>query len=368
MGSPVPFVNLPAEYLEIKGEVDAVVAKVVETGMFIQGPEVEALERELAAFVGVPHSVTCNSGTDALLLALMALGIKPGDEVVTTPFSFFATASMVAFLGAVPVWADIDPATFNLTPERAEAAITPRTRALLPVSLYGQPCDLEGFRELGRRRGLPVIEDGAQSFGARFGDLASGGATTIGTTSFFPTKTLGTFGDGGALFTADESLAKKLRVLMNQGQVKRYEHQRVGINGRLDALKAAVLRVKLRHFPKWLARRSAIGARYTDLLAGVKAILPHHAPGRTHVYAQYTIRVQNRDAVAKALGEKGVPTAVHYPGTLYAQEALRSFAPPAGACPEAEKAAREVLSLPMSAQLTDAQQDQVVKALHEVLG
>lgn len=367
MGARVPFVNLPAEYLEIKAEVDEAVAKVVSSGGFIQGPDVAALEGELAAFAKVPHCITCTSGTDALLLALMALDIGPGDEVITTPFSFFATASMAAHLGAVPVWGDIDPRTYNLTPDVAERLITPRTRALLPVSLYGQPCDLEGFRDLGRRKGLPVIEDACQSFGSRAGDLMSGGATTLGVTSFFPTKTLGTWGDGGAVFTADADLARKIRILMNQGQVKRYEHVTVGINGRFDSVKAAVLRVKLKHFPRWIARRSEIGARYTKLLAGIHADLPFHAPGRTHVYAQYTLRVQNRDSVVQALTDRGIPTAVHYPGTLYAQEALRSFVP-LTPCAHAERAAREVLSLPMSAQLTDGEMDLVVAAIREVLG
>lgn len=357
------FVNLKAQYQALKPEIDAAIQGVLDHGQYIMGPEVGELEERLAAFAGTRHCVSVASGTEALLIALMALDLKPGDEVVTTAFTFAATAEVIVLLGGVPVFVDIEPDTCNLDAARLEAAITPRTRAIMPVSLYGQVADMDEINAVAARHGLPVIEDAAQSFGARYRGRRSAALSTIGCTSFFPSKPLGCYGDGGALFTDDDRLAQAAREIRVHGQSARYTHTRVGLGGRMDTLQCAVLLAKLGRFPWELERRRAIGARYLRLLADVRGVKTLAVrDDRDCVWAQFTVFVEDRPAVQLALQAAGVPTAVHYPRPLHHQPAYAAFAP-ADACPASVDAARHVLSLPMSADLTDAEQDRVVAAL-----
>ena len=347
--------------------LNAAFQRVLRAGRFIGGPEVEAFEAEAAAFLGAPHAVGVNSGTDALVLALRALGVGPGDEVVTTPFSFFATAEAISAVGAAPVFADVDPRTFNLDPDAAGAAVTERTRAVLPVHLYGAPADLGRLSALCERRGLVLIEDCAQSFGARH---AGAGAMTgtrgaAGAFSFFPTKTLGAYGDAGLLVTADAAVAERARALRAHGARRKYYHEELGYNSRLDALQAALLRVKLPHVEAANAARRRAAARYDRLLAGADGLVtPAPVPG--HVYHQYTVRIPDgrRDAVQAALRARGVETAVHYPVPLHR---LPMYAPAGARCPVAERLAGEVLSLPLWPALDDATADRVARALRSVV-
>ncbi len=366
----IPFVDLQAQYRAHKQNIDACIHRVLDHGQYILGPEVEELERRLAARVGVAHCISCSSGTDALLLALMALGIGAGDEVITTPFTFFATGETVSLLGAVPVLVDIEPDTKNLDPALIEAAITPRTRAILPVSLYGQPADMDAMHAYG----IPVIEDAAQSFGSVYRGRHSGTLGLIGCTSFFPSKPLGCYGDGGACFTADDALAAKLRRLRNHGQEARYRHAAIGINGRLDTLQAAILLAKLDIFDRELVARGENANQYSGALLALekkgKLRLPQIRPDRTSVWAQYTVEVDARDRVAEALHAAGVPTAVHYPVALQHQPVYSSGSAPhrvAGGLPAAEHAAARVLSLPMHPYLSRPAIDRVTRALGEAL-
>jgi UDP-2-acetamido-2-deoxy-ribo-hexuluronate aminotransferase len=303
--------------------------------------------------VGVQHCIGVSSGTDALLIAMMALGIGPGDEVITTPFTFIATGEMIALIGAVPVYVDIDPRTYNLDPALIEAAITPRTRAIVPVSLYGQCADMDAINAIAERHRLPVIEDAAQSFGATYKGRQSCGLSHIGCTSFFPSKPLGAYGDAGACFTDDESLAKAMREIRVHGQDRRYHHPRIGINGRLDSLQAAVLLAKLAIFPDEVAARARIGARYSELLAGSGCVTPYIEPHNTSVYAQYTIAVADREGLIARLSAAGIPTAVHYPIPLHRQPAFAGLAHTAVSV--ADRAAARVVSLPMHPYLTFAE-------------
>jgi UDP-2-acetamido-2-deoxy-ribo-hexuluronate aminotransferase len=355
----------------LREAVDARIAALLDHGQYILGPEVAELEQRLAAYVGVEHCIAVASGTDALLIALMALGMGAGDEVITTPFSFIATAETIALLGAVPVYTDIDPRTYNLDPARIEAAITPRTKAIIPVSLYGQPADFPTINAIAERHGLPVIEDGAQSFGAQQHGRRSCNLSTIGTTSFFPSKPLGGYGDGGACFTNDAEMAGLMRRISRHGQSRRYFHTEVGVNGRIDTLQAAILLAKLELFDGEVASRQQIGERYSQCFqaAGV-ATTPYLAPGNTSVYAQYTIEVENRAAVQEALRASGIPAAVHYPTLLCQQPALQGCGSRcSGACatPLAQRASERVMSLPMHPYLSAQDQDQVVAAVTAVL-
>ncbi len=365
------FCDLKAQYRRLKPRVDARIQEVLEHGRFILGPEVRELEERLAARVGARHCLSCASGTDALLLALMALGVGEGDEVVTTPFTFFATGEMITLLGARPVFADIDPVTYNLDPAKIEAAITPRTKTILPVSLYGQPAEMDAINKIAERHGLPVIEDAAQSFGAMYKGRASGNLSTIGCTSFFPSKPLGCYGDGGALFTNDDALAQAMAELRNHGQAGRYLHTRIGINGRLDTLQAAILLAKLEVFDEELALRQKAAERYTARLKDAVPT-PQVLADRTSAWAQYTIEVEERLAVEKAMSETGVPTAVHYPTPLHLQpvygELAREMGWKRGSFPAAERAADRVLSLPMHPYLTTEQIDQVSEAVRIAVG
>ncbi len=362
------FVDLEKQYLLYKKEIDTQVAEVLSTTSFILGPKVGELEEKLAGFVGVRHAVALSSGTDALLVALMAVGVGPGDEVITSPFSFFATAEVVMLLGARPVFADIDPATFNLDPAGLDGAFTPRTRAVMPVSLYGQCADFERINDWAARRSLPVIEDGCQSFGARRHGKRSCGLSTVGCTSFFPSKPLGGYGDGGMLFTDDDGCAAAARRILNHGQDRRYHHARLGLNARLDTVQAAVLLAKLPHFEEELRLRGEVGRAYGRLLGGLPGLsLPAAAPGNTHVWAQYTVETDDRDALAEALRRDGIPTAVHYPAPIHLQPACAGLGLPEGSFPLAERAAARVVSLPMHPFLTREETGRVAAAVREYL-
>lgn len=360
------FVDLKTQYRLLKSEVDSRIQKVLDHGQYIMGPEVHELEERLAVYVGAKHCIGVSDGTTALMIALMAVEIKPGDEVITTPFTFIATGEMIALLGAVPVFVDIDPASFNLDPGLIEAAITPRTKAIMPVSLYGQCADMDAINQVAARHNIPVIEDGAQSFGASYRGRRSCGLSTIGSTSFFPSKPLGCYGDGGALFTDDALLAKRMRAIRLHGQDRRYHHPIIGLNGRLDTLQAAILLAKMDTFPEEVRARERIGAGYT---AKIKAALggvvetPILPAGSTSVYAQYTVRVDHRETIIELLGKAGVPTAVHYPIPLHLQPAFKYLDRPEGSFVHAEMAGQQVLSLPMHPYLDDGLQRYIVNAL-----
>lgn len=356
----IPFVDLASQFRAYETSIRAEMEEVLASSRYILGPKGEVLEERLASFVGARCAVACSSGTDALLLALMAFGIRAGDEVVTTPFTFVATAEAVALTGATPVFVDIDPATYNIDPNRIEEAITKKTRAIIAVGLYGQCPEMERIVELAREYGLFVIEDGAQSFGAERNGRRSCGWPQVGTTSFFPSKPLGCYGDGGMAFTSDEAVAERLRALRNHGQAERYRHRAVGINGRLDELQAAVLLAKFPRFPDEIGTRAFMGARYSERLGDIVGV-PALSPGNTHVFAQYTIRTPRRDELAAHLRENGIPTAVHYPVPLHMQDAFAALGYGKGDFPESEGAAREVISLPISAFLSEEDQDEVIR-------
>ena len=354
------FIDLKAQYRKIEADVDARIKVVLEHGQYIMGPEVAELEERLADYVGVKHCIGVSSGTDALLIAMMALGVGSGDEVITTPFSFIATVEVIVLLGAKPVFVDIDARTYNLDPTLIEPSITPKTKALVPVSLYGQCADMDAINSIAERHGLPVIEDAAQSFGATYKGRRSCGLSTIGCTSFFPSKPLGGYGDGGACFSDDESLAKAMRKIRVHGQDRRYHHPIIGINGRLDTLQAAILLAKLTLFEDEVTRRARVGESYNKemLERGATIIgecatglnIPFVEPHNTSVYAQYTIQVDNREAVQTALKSKGIPAAVHYPIPLNAQPAMQQGEL---TLTRADRAARRVVSLPMHPYLSE---------------
>jgi UDP-2-acetamido-2-deoxy-ribo-hexuluronate aminotransferase len=362
----VQLVDLKTPYERYGADIERRMRAVMTHGAFIMGPEVAEVEEKLAAFVGVKHAVTTSSGTQSLELALRALGVGAGDEVVTVAFSWISSAEVIALVGAKPVFVDIEPRSFNLDARLLERAITPRTKAVLAVSLFGQMADFASINAVADKHGLPVIEDGAQSFGATQHARRSSGVTLLGSTSFFPAKPLGCYGDGGALFTSDDALATKLRALRSHGGVERHHHTLVGTNARFDTLQAAVLLGKLPHFEQELAERRRIGARYSDLLRDV-CVVPDVMAENTHVYAQYTLRVKNRDQLGSRLKEAGIPTAVYYPKCLHQQPV---FAGIAGwsELPESERAAREVISLPMHPYLSEADQDRVVAAVKRAIG
>ena len=351
----------------IREAVDARIAAVLNHGRYILGPEVEELETTLAAYVGVDHCIAVASGTDALLIALMTLGVKAGDEVITTPFSFISTSETIALLGATPVYVDIDPVTYNLDPGKLESAISARTKAIVPVSLYGQPADFPAINAIADRHGLPVIEDGAQSFGSEQRGQRSCGLSTIGTTSFFPSKPFGGYGDGGACFTDDPELADRMRRVSRHGQARRYFHTDIGLNGRIDTLQAAILLGKWPNFEKEVEARGRIGAAYSRKLqeAGISST-PHLMTSNTSVYAQYTVQVDQRDEVQASLKEQGIPTAVHYPTLLCQQPALRCVQSLCdGECNTrlSQRISERVMSLPMHPWLSDSDQDRVVDGL-----
>lgn len=356
------FIDLQTQYQGMKEKIDQRIHAVLDHGQYIMGPEVGELEAELAAFVGVKHAVSMSSGTDALLAALMALDIRPGDEVITTAFSFFATAEVILFLGAVPVFVDILPETYNMNPALIAAAITDKTKAIMPVSLYGLSADMNAINAVAAEHGLPVIEDGAQSFGATYFGQRSCGLTTIGCTSFFPSKPLGCYGDGGACFTNDDQLAEAMRQIRVHGQDRRYNHPRLGINGRLDTIQAAVLLEKLAVFPEEIQQRQQVADCYAQYL-GDAVITPVAAPGYTSVYAQYTIQVDHRSDVVDGLSAAGVPSAIHYPVPLNKQPAVANSTFRALDLSISDRLSDRVMSLPMHPYLTEEQVQQVAEAV-----
>jgi UDP-2-acetamido-2-deoxy-ribo-hexuluronate aminotransferase len=362
------FIDLRAQQARIRADLDRRIAAVLDHGQYILGPEIAEMERALAGYVGVGHCVSVSSGTDALSIAFLALGIEAGDEVITTPFSFIATAETIALLGARPVFVDVDPRTYNLDPDRLEAAITPRTKAIVPVGLYGQCADMDAIAAVAARHRLPVVEDAAQSFGASYRGRRSCALSAVGCTSFFPAKPLGCYGDGGACFTDDPALATRMAEIRNHGQDRRYHHPILGLNGRMDTLQAAVILAKLPIFDDEVAARSRIGARYSTLLAGANCVTPWIAPGNTSVYAQYTLQVSDRESVVGALHDAGVPTAVHYPVTLDRQPAMARWMAGAADCPVAHHLAGRVVSLPMHPYLDDATIEEVATAVREAVG
>lgn len=360
------FIDLKAQYALLQESIDARMRAVLRHGQYILGPEVAELEQQLAARTGSAHCISCSSGTDALLLALMALGVGAGDEVVTTPFTFVATAETIALAGATPVFVDIDPRTYNIDPARLAAAITPRTRAILAVSLYGQCADMDAINAIAGAHGIAVIEDAAQSFGATYKGRQSCDLSTIGCTSFFPSKPLGCYGDGGACFTNGQGLAERMRQLRVHGQDRRYHHPLVGINGRMDTLQAAILLAKLEVFGQELELRSQVAARYGQALCELVQV-PYVEAHNRSVWAQYTIQVSGRAALQQHLQARGIPTAVHYPITLHMQPAYARPEVGPGSFPLAEAAADRVVSLPMHPYLSEKDQQAVVEAVRSAV-
>jgi UDP-2-acetamido-2-deoxy-ribo-hexuluronate aminotransferase len=364
---PLAFTDLKAQYAALRESIHARMQRVLEHGQYIMGPEVKEMQAQLAAFVGTRHCISVASGTEALLIAMMALELKPGDEVITTPFTFAATAEMVVLLGATPVFVDVEADTCNLDASLIEARITTRTKAIMPVSLYGQVADMAQINAVAARHGLAVIEDAAQSFGATYQGRRSCGLSTFGATSFFPSKPLGCYGDGGALFTDDDALAQAAREIRVHGQSARYTHTRVGVGGRMDTLQCAVVLAKLERFEWELQRRHELGARYAKLLSGVPGLKTLGVRAdRDCVWGQYTVFVERRAHVQSVLQDQGIPTAVHYPQPLHHQPAYAAYAP-ATDCPVSASVAGQVLSLPMSADLSHADQDRVVAAVASAL-
>src|SRR5581483_4303536 len=362
-----PLVDLKAQYRSIKSEIDAAVQCVMESQYFIMGPEVEGLEKEIAAYCGTRFAIACASGSDALLLALMALEIGPGDEVLTTPFTFVATAAAIARLGGRRVFVDIDPASYNLDSSKLETAITPKTKAILPVHLFGMSADMGTIMKIAAERGIAVIEDAAQAIGATYAGKPAGSIGACGCFSFFPSKNLGAAGDGGILTTNNPDFADKLYVLHQHGGHNKYEYERIGLNSRLDALQAAILRVKLRHLDDWAHGRQHKAARYVDLFKdrGLKGVirLPELQSKCNHVYHQFVIRAPHRDQLKNYLKEHGVPSEVYYPLPLHLQQAFAYLGYKSGDLPESEAASREVLALPVFPEMTDEQQNLVVDSI-----
>ncbi|HZW35302.1 MAG TPA: DegT/DnrJ/EryC1/StrS family aminotransferase [Candidatus Deferrimicrobiaceae bacterium] len=361
------FIDLQSQFAAYEAEIRAGMDEVLRSSQFILGPKGAELERILAAYVGARYAFGCSSGTDALLLALMAYGVGPGDEIITTPFTFIATAEVVALAGATPVFVDIDPHTYNIDPRKVEEALTKKTRGIIAVGLYGQCADLEALHGVATEYGLFLVEDGCQSFGAARNGKRSCGFPHVGATSFFPSKPLGCFGDGGMVFTSDDGMADRISGLRNHGQWERYRHRSIGINGRLDEIQAAILLAKFPHFPGEVERRAAVGAYYSEALGDVVGV-PAIAPGNTHVYAQYSIRTPRRDELVAHLGENGIPTAIHYPVPLHRQEAFSGLGYGETDFPAASSVSREILSLPMSAFLSRKDQDEVIRQVRRFFG
>jgi dTDP-4-amino-4,6-dideoxygalactose transaminase len=356
------------QYNKIKPEVDAAVHDVLESGQFILGKHVGEFECEAAGYLGLKFAVGCASGTDALQLAMMAYNIGPGDEVISTPFTFVATAETIALLGARPVYVDIDARTFNIDPEKIERAITPRTKAIIPVHLYGQPCDMDPIMAVADKHHLPVIEDAAQAFGASYKGRRVCTFGQVACISFFPSKNLGCFGDGGMIVTDDEVLASRVRMLAAHGSKVRYYHDLIGVNSRLDTIQAAILRVKLRYLDGWNSARRAASHRYNDLLKGLPVTTPFESPEAFHIFHQYTLRAPRRDGLAEHLKVKSIPHAIYYPVPLHLQKAFAMSGGKPGDFPATEQAAAEVISLPMHSELTEEQQVFITNGIREFYG
>jgi dTDP-4-amino-4,6-dideoxygalactose transaminase len=359
----VPYLDLKAQYRSIKPEIDAAIARVLESSQFVLGSEVAGFEQDFAAYCGTAECIALNSGTSALHLALLAAGVAPGDEVITVPFTFVASVAAILYAGARPVLVDIDPDTFTMNPAAIEAAITPRTKAILPVHLYGHPADMDPILEVARRRGLVVIEDAAQAHGAKYKGRPAGSLGDIACFSFYPTKNLGAYGEGGAVTTSSAEHARKIRMLRDWGQDRKYHHLLRGYNYRMEGLQGAILRVKLRHLEPWTEARRTIAAKYNQLLADSEVERPSEMPWARHVYHVYTLRTDDRDALQAALQEKGIQTGIHYPVPVHLQPAYAELVHTPLALPQAEKAAAEVLSLPLYPEMTDDQIQRVTQAL-----
>ena len=372
--SSIQMVDLKGQYEKIKPEIDAAIQSVIDSCAFVKGPAVKAFEEHLATYLGVRHVISCGNGTDALQVSMMALGLQPGDEVITSPFTFIATAEVIALLRLTPVFVDVDPRTFNLDINKVEAAITPRTRAIVPVHLFGQCCDMEPLLALAAKHNLHIVEDACQAIGAeyRFSDGSrrkAGTMGTIGCTSFFPSKNLGCYGDGGAIFTNDDELAHTLRGIVNHGMFTRYYHDMVGVNSRLDTLQAAILDVKLKYLDDYIAARQSAAARYNELLADCNKVrVPYIAPFTSHVFHQYTLQLADgvdRAALIEGLKAAGIPAMIYYPVPLHLQKAFAGLGFRAGDFPVAEKLCATVLSLPMHTELDEEQQTLIVEKLLE---
>lgn len=360
-------VDLRRQYQNLKSEFNEAVLKVMESAQFINGPDVKELANEIADYLNVKHAIPCASGTDALQLALMALDIGPEDEVITTPFTFVATAETIALLGAKPVYVDIDEKTYNIDPSRIEAAITEQTRAIIPVHLYGQPADMDSIMEIAENHQVPVIEDAAQAVGARYKGKPVCSIGEIGCISFFPSKNLGAYGDAGMVVTKNDILAEKLKMIANHGSKERYHHEILGVNSRLDTVQAAILRIKLKHLDEWNRKRRDIAEYYNHGLQNTDVITPFAAEYAEHIYHQYTIQSGKRDDLQKYFQEKGIPNAIHYPIPLHLQTAFKQHQKAEGKFPNSEYIAKRVISLPMHPDLTQEEQDYIINSIQEFL-
>ncbi len=362
----VPFLDLKAQYRSIKAEIDEALGRVLESSQFVLGPEVAAFEKEFAAFSRAPHAIAVNSGTSALHLAMLAAGIGAGDEVITVPFTFVATVAAIHYTGATPVLVDIDPRTFTMDPAKLEAAITARTRAVIPVHLYGHPADLDPILEIARRRKLLVIEDACQAHGAEYKGRRVGSIGNLGCFSFYPGKNLGAYGEGGLVTTSNAEYDRTIRMLRDWGAEHKYHHVLKGYNYRMEGIQGAILRVKLRHLEEWTEARRAHAARYDGLLAGSGVRTPQAAAWARHVYHVYAVRTTDREGWQKSLSERGIQTGIHYPIPVHLQKAYADPRYREGDFPHSEAAAREVLSLPMFPEMTGRQQEEVASALRAV--
>ena len=354
----INFIDLQGQYRKYKNEIDEQIAQTLDASAYIGGQKVALLEENLARFSGAKHAIACSNGSSAIFVSLLALGIGRGDEVITSPFTFFATAEMIALTGAKPVFVDIDEKTYNIDPSLIQAAITPKTKAIMPVSLFGQIADMKRINQIAAKHGLTVIEDAAQSFGAKQDGARSCSLSKLATTSFFPAKPLGCYGDGGAIFTSDDELAQKIKILLNHGSKERYFHSAIGINGRLDAIQAGVLNVKLKYFEDEIARRQEVAARYDQNLKNV--VTPFVESGNTSVWAQYCIRVKDRARILEICAQKGVPTGVYYPLPLHLQEVFKDLGYKKGDFAVSERVSEDIMALPMSAFLSEQEQDYVI--------
>lgn len=365
MTTKIEFIDLKAQYADLRQSINERIQRVLDHGQYIMGPEVRELEEALEAYTRAKHCITVASGTEALLISLMALGVKPGDEIITTPFTFVATAEVIVLLGAIPVFVDVESDTCNIDASLIDAAITPKTKAIMPVSLYGQVANMDEINAIAVRHGnIPVIEDAAQSFGAIYHGKKSCNLSAIGCTSFFPSKPLGCYGDGGAIFTNDDALALAMREIRVHGQEKRYHHTRVGVGGRMDTLQCAIVLAKLGRFEWEVEQRIRIGNRYNDLFAGkIKTVAQR--PDRRSVYGQYTVLVDDRERLQQRLKDAGIPTAVHYPVPLHLQPAYANYVKHAGGFPIAEALSKRVMSLPMSPSFSESEINRVVKSIIE---
>lgn len=363
----VPMADLRAQFSKIGPEVMAAVQKVMESGAYILGPYVERFEAEFAGYCGTKHCVAVNTGTSALHLALLAAGVKPGDEVITVPMTFIATSWGISYCGATPVYVDVDPATYTMDPAQVEKRITPKSKAILPVHLYGQPADLEPLMEISRKHGIPLIEDCAQAHGATYKGRGVGTFGQSGCFSFYPGKNLGAFGEAGAIVTDDASLAAHMRALRDHAQAKRYHHSEIGFNYRMDGIQGAVLSIKLKHIARWTEQRQALGRRYQQKLDGLSLVLPVSAADRTHVWHLFVVLHADRERIRKELDSRGIQSGLHYPIPLHLQEAYASLGGKVGDFPVSERVGRECLTLPLFAEMTTEQQDAVVDALTEIL-